>query len=644
MRCRSISACQKWNLILLVGIAAAGVVCPARAAIKSIGSVNPVPPAAGGTFTSQLVVGDEQATSPDIRAWVQIDNGSVLQYGSLIVGDEGDLNDPDVFYGELNIVGNFPGQLNDPFTRFDLSGSGSDTNPTAQIGRDGFGRLNLSGGATMTLTNANGNFSIGVRATGVGNVSVTDPFTILTIEKDLVVGQAGIGSLDVLNGALVRTVDDNTARNVYIGRDANSVGTLTVSGAGSILRVGNNLRIGSSDGVNSTGQGTLIIGAGAIVDADNTATATTTAGTLGRIELHGGSLFGTRPDQVAPITTFGTTVNGYLGGSGLVRSSVDVNATGRIEVGAGDVLRIDGEVSNNGAITVEDGELRFLAGFTNEMAVIGPPTDDDAPGRITLENGTIRFAQPMTNNGVISSARGATNIHGKIDNQGMIVVASDTVATFHDSVTNRDNTKIFARGNAIYLADMEFLPASALALAVGLDGTTNNSAQIGIAGAATLDGSLTVSLDAGYTPALGDRFELLTAGGGIFGTFDSAMLPDIPGNLEFGLLYGPTSVIMEAQLETNVVTLPGDYNNNGTVDAADYVVWRDQLGSVTSLVNDDTPGVGHDDYDRWRANFGLTAGSGSSAVAPQATPEPASVMLALFAMLLPTVCRRNGRC
>ena len=25
--------------------------------------------------------------------------------------------------------------------------------------------------------------------------------------------------------------------------------------------------------------------------------------------------------------------------------------------------------------------------------------------------------------------------------------------------------------------------------------------------------------------------------------------------------------------------LPGDYNNDGTVDAADYVVWRDTLGS-----------------------------------------------------------------
>jgi hypothetical protein len=46
----------------------------------------------------------------------------------------------------------------------------------------------------------------------------------------------------------------------------------------------------------------------------------------------------------------------------------------------------------------------------------------------------------------------------------------------------------------------------------------------------------------------------------------------------------------------------GDYNNNGTVDAADYVVWR----NGGPLANDPTPGVQPTDYDAWRANFGAT--------------------------------------
>ena len=50
----------------------------------------------------------------------------------------------------------------------------------------------------------------------------------------------------------------------------------------------------------------------------------------------------------------------------------------------------------------------------------------------------------------------------------------------------------------------------------------------------------------------------------------------------------------------------GDYNNNGVVDAADYVVWRDTLGSSTSFQADGnrTGSVTSADYDYWRARFG----------------------------------------
>ena len=43
--------------------------------------------------------------------------------------------------------------------------------------------------------------------------------------------------------------------------------------------------------------------------------------------------------------------------------------------------------------------------------------------------------------------------------------------------------------------------------------------------------------------------------------------------------------------------LAGDFNHNGTVDAADYIVWRKQNGTPTG-------------YTAWRSHFGQTAGSG----------------------------------
>ncbi len=49
----------------------------------------------------------------------------------------------------------------------------------------------------------------------------------------------------------------------------------------------------------------------------------------------------------------------------------------------------------------------------------------------------------------------------------------------------------------------------------------------------------------------------------------------------------------------------GDYNDDQSVDAADYTVWRDNLGTATTLPNDTTPGsVDSVDYDIWRDNYG----------------------------------------
>jgi formylglycine-generating enzyme required for sulfatase activity len=89
----------------------------------------------------------------------------------------------------------------------------------------------------------------------------------------------------------------------------------------------------------------------------------------------------------------------------------------------------------------------------------------------------------------------------------------------------------------------------------------------------------------------------------------------------------------------------GDYNNNGTVDAADYVVWRDHLGTSFQLQNESstsTPGsVTQDDYDIWKARFGSISGS-ASATGASIVPEPATALLiACGAMLACAIGRRN---
>ena len=71
--------------------------------------------------------------------------------------------------------------------------------------------------------------------------------------------------------------------------------------------------------------------------------------------------------------------------------------------------------------------------------------------------------------------------------------------------------------------------------------------------------------------------------------------------------------------------LTGDYNHDGVVDAADYVVWRKGLGTTFT----------QNDYNVWRANFGKTAsgaGSGSGSIANAAVPEPTTLVFLMLAM------------
>lgn len=95
----------------------------------------------------------------------------------------------------------------------------------------------------------------------------------------------------------------------------------------------------------------------------------------------------------------------------------------------------------------------------------------------------------------------------------------------------------------------------------------------------------------------------------------------------------------------------GDYNGDGVVDAADYVMWRHSYGSEIEFQadGDDDGIVDDDDYGVWQGAFGnvLNGGPGGGGPGPggagAAIPEPAAGVLALLgsAILLVIHGRRN---
>jgi hypothetical protein len=87
-----------------------------------------------------------------------------------------------------------------------------------------------------------------------------------------------------------------------------------------------------------------------------------------------------------------------------------------------------------------------------------------------------------------------------------------------------------------------------------------------------------------------------------------------------------------------VPAVVGDYNQDGVVNAADYTVWRDALGTAGPLPNRAPANIGNisqADYTTWVSRYGQSASSST------AIPEPSG--LALLALSIGTSLRRRRR-
>jgi hypothetical protein len=387
------------------------------------------------------------------------------------------------------------------------------------------------------------------------------------------------GDVTVQNGSLTIDSGGTVTANALIVTNGGSLefnnGTLGITGAAGLSLgpttsyFGTNFSLGPNHTLNITNTTTIPVGSSLAV-----AGGTFNTGGLvvnGAFNFSSGTLGITGPAGL----TVG--VGGLFGSTLVLSSSQSLHVTNTITVNSGAYLGAAaglsaGHLVNNGDLVVVN------------SAVDGPVVNNHA---VTVV-GNVNF------NGLVSGPGGFFGPGTAHFNGGLAPGASPANVSFEGSLALADTNTLF----------------------IEIGGTTPGSQfdRLTIAGSAVLDGNLNLSLINGFTPIGGQQFTILTAGSIVNNGF---VLTGSAAS-SFNLLVNSTSVILQA------IGLPGDYNSNGVVDAADYVVWRKGLGTTYT----------QNDYDVWRAHFGQTApggGSGAGAIANAAVPEPATVLLLMFA-------------
>ncbi len=489
------------------------------------------------------------------------------------------------------------------------------------------GQLNL-GGTTRTLDVADGTAAIDLdisAAISNGGINKTGDGTLQISGASNFSGPIAVnaGTLVAHGGSAIGDASDVTeASDATLTIDGNeTIGSLTGAGATTITS-GNTLTIAGSASTTFTGS---FSGAGGLTKTGSGSLNVTTQPVYtGNTLVNGGTL---------------ALNTGLASGSGMMTVSVP----GMLQAKGVEPRSIagDGTITAIGTLTIGDGSSASGFAFDGTLTVgsnLVSLADVDS-AQLGVATTLANFGRLDSINGImLASGRSITasanaTISGALANNGTIngpVASGQSLALLGDTsgtgnyTGHVDFAARFSPGASAAAVSLEnFTLDSTATLAIELGGTTVGSEydQLSFTGTGVLGGKLSISLINGFNPLSGNSFKLI-AGGAFSGAFNSIELPALSGGLSWN-----TSALYTAGLLS--VGLPGDYNGNGTVDAADYVVWRKGLGTNYSQT----------DYDVWRSHFGQSAGSGSGVSANVSVPEPATLVMLLTGVL--ALCSRR---
>lgn len=502
----------------------------------------------------------------------------------------------------LGWSGSKPDAIGDTGT-FDSTGKGSATTTQDLAGSRTVGKLEITGSANASwqITLASGkNIIMNQDGAGPGTAMLSNTQTNATAANPSLIINSSAGQIILNDDLLISNTGASIRTSGSIAIDAQITGNGNITfynvsndvghGQIALFRVG---AAGSAFGGNSTiakGAVTFNRGDRFTPTASNIVTigaANTTNGDA-TLAFAGGTVGNMENNFVSAANTGGT----------------NVFATTAATTGLFQVKSSSSQTLPHSLVTL-NGDLTFSVGGTGMFQVGDPIVGVGKLTKAGVGTGLFRLTNTNTYSG------------GTVVNTGSLAVGhADAINNGFGFYDATDGT--LGSGNVTVNSTATSLQIESSLAAVNV---IANSATLSLAGGGTADFA-----DQGYADL----------GAGIKEVVGSLLLNGMAQTAHFTYGSMASNALIKSDeffAGTGVVSvgLAGDYNNNGEVDAADYVLWRKDPAGFGGMGG----------YDLWQQNFGAVAVAGAGLSGIQSVPEPSTLMLMIAGVSLACAGRRN---
>ncbi len=367
----------------------------------------------------------------------------------------------------------------------------------------------------------------GVQLLGTGTVTVDGANSRLTMTQTFDIGERATGNLIVRNGGYVSNSDGYLGSFTNINGGAGN-GTATITGAGSMWVNNGFLRVGDQGaGALSVLDGGLVSNTDAIIANAANSTGTVTVDGAGSTWTNTGSL---------TIGNLGTAMLTITNG-GVVDAAdgVAINALSMLNIGTGG----DAGILNTPTVA-NDGLIRFdhadLLTFTTMISGTGALIKDGT-GTTILSGESSYTGVTTVNNGVLLVTGSIAASSDLTVKDGATVGGTGTLPT---TTVNAGGT--LSPGSSIGTISINGNLVLGTGSVYRVEVSPTSADRTNVTGTATLAGEAQLVFGSGSYTA--NNYTILSAAGGLNGTFNSFTTDGLPVTLSASLSYTATDVLL----------------------------------------------------------------------------------------------------